>query len=307
MRAAHITSYGGTDALVVGEVPDPVVGPDSVLVRVRAAGINPVDYKIREGYLDGAFPSAFPLVLGWDAAGVVEQVGPAVTEFAVGDEVIGYVRKDHVQHGTYAELVSGTPRHFAPKPSSVSFEEAAGIPLAGLTALQAIEAAAVTGGDVVLVHAAAGGVGTFAVQLAVARGARVLGTASEGNHDYLRSIGAEPLVYGDGLVDRVRELAGGPVDVVLDFVGGEALEGSFDVVEDASRVVSVTDAATVLGRGGRYVFVRPDAAQLGQLSRLVDDGTVRVELAARFELGDVAEAHALLEEGHVRGKVVLTL
>ena len=307
MRAAHITSYGGTEVLQVGELPDPVVGPDSVLVRVRAAGINPVDHKIRAGYLDGAFPSAFPLVLGWDVAGVVEQVGPGVTEHAVGDEVIGYVRKDHVQHGTYAELVAGTPRHFAPKPSSASFDEAAGLPLAGLTALQSLEAAGVGRGDAVLVHAAAGGVGTFAVQLAAARGARVLGTASEGNHEYLRSLGAEPLVYGEGLAGRVRELAAGPVDVAIDLVGGEALDVSFDLVGDAARVVSVTDAATVLERGGRYVFVRPDAAQLGALSRLVDDGTLRVEVSARFGLDDVAQAHALLEQGHVRGKVVLTL
>lgn len=306
MRAAYITSYGGTDVLQVGELPDPVVGPDSVLVRVRATSINPVDHKIRAGYLDGAFPSAFPMVLGWDVAGVVEQVGPAVTEHAVGDEVIGYVRKDHVQHGTYAELVTGTPRHLAPKPSSVSFDEAAGIPLAGLTALQTVEAAGVGKGDVVLVHAAAGGVGSFAVQLAAARGARVLGTASESNHDYLRSLGAEPLVYGEGLADRVRELAGGEVDVALDYIGGDALDVSFDLVRDASRVVSVIDPS-LLERGGRYVFVRPDAAQLGELSRLVDDGTLRVEIAARFGLDDVAKAHALLEEGHVRGKVVLTL
>lgn len=306
MRAAHITSYGGTDSLQVGEVPDPVVGPDSVLVRVKAAGINPVDHKIRAGYLDGAFPSAFPMVLGWDVAGVVEQVGPAVTEHSVGDEVIGYVRKDHVQHGTYAELVAATPRHLAPKPSSVSFEEAGGLPLAGLTAWQSIEAAGVSEGDVVLVHAAAGGVGSFAVQLAKARGARVIGTAGEANHDYLRSLGAEPVSYGAGLADRVRELAGDGVDVALDCVGGDALDVSFEVTRDPSRVVSIIDA-TVSERGGTYVFVRPDAAQLGELSRLVDAGTLRVEVAARFALDDVAQAHALLEEGHVRGKVVLVV
>lgn len=306
MRAAHITSYGGAGVLQVGDLPDPVVGPDSVLVRVKAAGTNPVDHKIRAGYLDGAFPSAFPLILGWDVAGVVEQVGPAVTEHAVGDEVIGYVRKDHVQHGTYAELVTATSRHLAPKPSTASFEEAAGLPLAGLTALQSIEAVGVGEGDVVLVHAASGGVGSFAVQFAAGRGARVIGTASERNHDYLRSLGAEPLAYGEGLAERVREVAGGDVDVVLDYVGGEALDVSFDLVRNASRVVSVIDPG-VLERGGRYVFVRPDAAQLGELSQLVDDGALRIEVAARFALGDVAQAHSLLEQGHVRGKVVLTL
>ena len=307
MRAAYIQNYGDTSTLRVGELPDPVVGPDYVRVRVEAAGVNPVDTKIRAGKLDGAFPSAFPLVLGWDVAGVVEQVGPSVTEYSVGDEVIGYVRKDHVQHGTYAELVTAAPRHLAPKPSSVGFAAAAGMPLAGLTALQALDAGQVGSGDVVLVNASAGGVGGFAAQLAVARGARVLGTASEGNHEYLRGLGVEPLTYGDGLAERVRALAGGPVDAALDLVGGEALAVSFDVVTDAGRVVSIIDAAKVREGGGRYVFVRPDAHQLAVLSRIVDAGELRVEVAGTFDLADVAKAHALVEEGHVRGKVVLTL
>ncbi len=305
MRAMALTRYGGPEVMHPTDLPDPVVGPDSVLVRVRAAGVNPVDAKIREGYLAGAFPSAFPLVPGWDVAGVVECTGPAVTEFRVGQEVVGYVRKDHIQHGTYAELVAAPIRAVAPKPSSASFIEAAGLPLTGLTAHQALDAAAVGPGDTVLVHAAAGGVGTMAVQLARLRGANVVGTASEGNHEFLRELGAEPVAYGPGLVTRVRKAAPAGVDAVIDLVGGEALEFSFALVADPGRVVSSIDATTVLGNGGRYVFVRPDPAMLAELSRLVDAGSLRVIVAETFPLERAADAHARVEAGHVRGKVIL--
>ena len=306
MRAAFYETYGGTDVLRVGELPDPVTGPDDVLVRVAAAGVNPVDWKIRQGYLEGAFPAHFPIVPGWDVAGTVEAVGPAVTAFAVGDRVLGYVRKDHVQHGTSAELVRAGVRHLAPLPEGVSFADAGAVPLAGLTALQALDAVGAGSGDTVLVHAAAGGVGAFAVQLAVDRGARVLGTASEGNFDFLRSLGAEPLTYGDGLVDRVRGLVD-RVDAAVDFAGAEAVAASFDLVRDAARVSSVVDAAGVLSGGGRYVFVRPDSAQLADLAQRVATGTLRVELSGTYPLEEIAAAHQRSETGHGRGKVVVTV
>lgn len=308
MRAAFYTEYGGPEVLQVGELPDPVTGPDDVVVRVAAAGVNPVDWKIRQGYLDGAFPSHFPIVPGWDVAGTVEAVGPATTTFAVGDRVLGYVRKDHVQHGTTAELVRAAVRHLAPLPDAVTFEAGGGLPLAGLTALQAVEAAGIGSDDTVLVHAAAGGVGAFAVQLARLRGARVVGTAGEANAGFLRSLGVEPVTYGEGLEDRVRDLVGGrPVTAALDFVGGDAVPSSFALVRDASRVVSVTDGAAVLRGGGRYVFVRPDSAQLAELARLVGDGSLHVEVAAVVDLADVADAHRRSETGHGRGKVVVTV
>lgn len=308
MRAAFFDSYGDADVLSVGDLPDPVPGPDDVVVRVRAAGVNPVDHKIRAGYLDGAFPSAFPVVPGWDVAGTVEAVGPAVTAYAVGDRVLGYVRKDHVQHGTTAELVRAAVRHLAPLPDGVGFEQAAALPLAGLTALQAVEAAGVQDGETVLVHAAAGGVGHLALQLARLRGARVLGTASEANHASLRDLGAEPVTYGDGLEERVRTVLGGAaVDASIDLVGGDALPASFALTTDPGRVVSITDAATVLGGGGRYVFVRPDSAQLAHLARLVEDGSLRVHVRATYPLDRVADAHRDVEGGHGPGKVVVTL
>ncbi|MGN6299955.1 MAG: NADP-dependent oxidoreductase, partial [Angustibacter sp.] len=205
MKAITISSYGGADVMELTDQPDPIVGPDYVLVRVKASSVNPVDYKVREGYLQGAFPSHLPMILGWDVAGVVEKVGPAVRDFAEGDEVIGYVRKDSLEHGTYAELVAAHVRHLARKPASATFEEAAALPLAGLTALQSLRLAEVGEGDTVLVHAAAGGVGSFAVQIAKSLGARVIGTASAANHEYLRSLGAEPVEYGDKLVAAVQE------------------------------------------------------------------------------------------------------
>ncbi|HEX3003087.1 MAG TPA: NADP-dependent oxidoreductase [Angustibacter sp.] len=307
MKAITISSYGGADVMELTDQPDPVVGPDYVLVRVKASSVNPVDYKIREGYLQGAFPSHLPMILGWDVAGVVEKVGPAVRELAEGDEVIGYVRKDSIEHGTYAELVAAHVRHLARKPASATFEEAAALPLAGLTALQSLRLAEVGQGDTVLVHAAAGGVGSFAVQIAKSLGARVIGTASAANHEYLRSLGAEPVEYGDKLVAAVQELAPDGVDAVVDYVGGEALTASPELAKSNDRIVSIVDAATVLGFGGRYAFVRPDPDDLAEVARLVDAGQVRVELARTFPLAEAADAHRLVEGGHVRGKVAISV
>lgn len=309
MRAVALTEYGSPDVLSVHDLPDPLVGPDVVLVRVVASGVNPVDSKIRQGYLRGAFPHHEPLIPGWDVAGTVEQVGPAVIDFVAGDDVLGYVRKDHVQHGTYAALVAAPVRTLAHRPAGLDTTAAAGLPLVGLTALQALRAVGTGVGDTVLVHAAAGGVGHLAVQLARELGAaRVLGTASERNADFVRLLGAEHVTYGDGLAERVATVVGGDgrVDVVADFVGGDALTVSTALVRDAARHVSVVDPA-VLEQGGRYVFVRPDAEQLGWLAERAADGRLRVEVAQTFPLEQAVAAHRLIDEGHVRGKLVLTL
>ena len=305
MRAVFQSSFGGRDVMEVGDLPDPLIGPDTITVRVRAAGVNPVDWKIREGYLQGAYPHQLPLVPGWDVAGTVEAVGPAVRELAVGDEVLGYVRKDLVSGGAYAELVSASVRHLARKPASVSFVAAAGLPLAGLTALQSLDAVGVSDGDVVLVHAGAGGVGHLAVQLAVARGARVIATASERNHDFLRSLGAEPAAYGEGLVDAVRALVPDGVDAAVDYVGGDAIGQSAALAKDPARTASNVDPTAVAEVGGVYCFVRPDSAQLAALVAMLEDGTLRVEVQQVLPLEDAAEAHRVLEDGHVRGKLVL--
>jgi NADPH:quinone reductase-like Zn-dependent oxidoreductase len=307
VKAIAQNAFGDVEVLSLQELPDPLVASDQVLVRVHAAGINPVDRGVRAGYLQGALPHHFPLIPGWDVSGVVVSTGPAVTGFAPGDEVYGYQRKDHVQHGTYAELVAATTRGLAHKPTSMTFEQAGGFALCGLTAVQSLRIAGVGAGDTVLVHAAAGGVGHLAVQIALALGAeRVIGTASPRNHDFVRSLGAEPVSYGDALVDNVAELVGGDglVDVAFDCVGGAALSDSFALVRDKARVVSIVDT-NVLALGGRYAFAAPVAADLEWLAATADEGKIKVEVQQTFPLEQAGDAQRLLEGGHVRGKVVL--
>lgn len=307
MKAISYRSYGGPEVLEYGEVRDPKVGPDSVLVKVRAAAVNPVDWKCREGHLDALLEPVFPVVPGWDVAGVVERPGAAAPEFSAGDEVIGYVREDFLSRGTFAEYVAAPVRTLARKPRNLSFEEAAGLPLAGLTAYQVItKALVVKEGDVVLVHAAAGGVGSLAVQIARHLGARVIGTASERNHDYLRELGAEPVRYGDGLGDRVRGLAPDGVDAAFDTVGGDTLKASAELLGPQGRLASITDN-DVVGLGGQYCFVRPDAADLTRLSELAEQGVVTVHVDEAFPLERAADAHRRSAEGRTRGKVVVTV
>lgn len=306
MKAIALRKYGSADDLEIIELPEPKVGPSEVLISVRAAGVNPVDWKLASGGLDGMMEVDFPLVPGWDVAGVVEQLGPDAHEFAVGDEVFGYIRKDWVQLGSYAERVSANVRMLAKKPRSLDWAQAAGVPLAGQTAYRSLKRAGVSAGDTVLIHAASGGVGSFGVQLAKALGARVLGTASERNHEYLRSLGAEPVTYGDGLADRVRALAPDGVNAALDFVGGDAVDVSLGLGVDPARVVSIANSE-VEAKGGHWVWVRPDGAELAELARFADEGKLTVHIEQSFPLAEAAEAWRLSQSSRVRGKVALTV
>ena len=307
MRAAVYDKYGDADVISVREHEDPPVGPDTILVRAKATSVNPVDWKIRLGYLQGAYPHHLPIIPGWDVAGVVEAVGPAViTGLEVGDEVWGYVRRDDVQWGTAAELVPAPERTVSRKPASLSFEEAAAVPLAGLTAYQALtEALSVEEGERVLVHAAAGGVGQFAVQIALARGCEVVGTASPANHDFLRELGVTEVVdYHRG---PVSEQLSAPVEAVLDLVGGDALADAPNQVKHPTRIASIIDAQKVHELGGTYVFVRPERAHLDALADLADAGKLRVDLADVLPLEQIAEAHRRSEAGHTRGKIAVRI
>ncbi|WP_299038632.1 NADP-dependent oxidoreductase [uncultured Pseudokineococcus sp.] len=296
-------AYGDLEVLHLSDLPDPKLAPSAVLVEVRSASVNPVDWKLMGGGLDGLMDVVFPVVPGWDAAGVVVATGPDVPELAVGDEVLTYARKDLVQGGTYAEKLAVPAVSVARKPAAMSWDEAGGLPLAGLTALRMVELLEVGSDDVVLVHGASGGVGHLAVQIAAALGARVVGTASERNHDFLRDLGAEPVVYGEGLEDRVRALAPEGATVVLDTVGG-VLEQTLAVLAEDGRHASITDP-TVEEHGGRWVWVRPDAAALGRLTAVVERGQLRVEVQQSFPLEQTADAVRLSQGGHVRGKVAL--
>lgn len=307
MKAVAYETFGGSEVLRVVDRPDPHIGPDVVLVKVVAAGLNPVDYKIRQGHLQGLIDTHLPAVPAWDVAGVVVKLGLDTPEFAAGDEILAYARKDIVSDGTLAEYVAVPVRTAAMKPAGLSFEQAAALPLAGLTALQSVRRSGLGSGSTVLVHAAAGGVGSIATQLAVHAGARVVGTASPGNHKYLRGLGADPIAYGDGLVEAARTAAPDGFDVILDYVGGQAIDTAGALLRPGGRIVSIIDARARDELGGAYVWVRPDSADLAELADLAARGTVRVEVSQTFDLDHAADAYRALETGHTRGKIVVRL
>lgn len=309
-RVVVATGFGGPEVLAVVNQDVAVPGADEVRIAVRAAGINPVDWKRYSGMM--GTDARLPMRLGFEAAGVVtdvggEAVGPA-GRVSVGDEVIAF-RID----GGYGEEVVVPASAVVPKPAAMGWEAAGGLMLAGVTAVHALTATAVSADETVLVHAAAGGVGLMAVQVAVARGAHVIGTASEGNHAYLRELGAEPTTYGEGLANRVRALAPDGVDAAIDCVGtDEAVDVSLELVADRDRIASIAAfprgaevGIKVLG-GGPGADPGTDvrnAARL-QLTALVEQGKLEVR-ARSFELDEVAEAHREGQAGHVTGKLVL--
>lgn len=305
MRAVAYDEYGSLDVLTTRDLPDPKVGPGELLVEVRTAGVNPVDWKLMSGGLAPMMEVTFPIVPGWDVAGVVRATGPDTPEFAVGDEVLAYARKDWVHGGTFAELVSVPVRAAARKPAGLSWEVAGGLPLAGLTALRTLRALGVSEGDTVLIHGAAGGVGRLAAQLAQLLGASVIGTASAANHDRLRELGATPVTYGEGLADRVRDLAPDGVSAVADFVGGN-LEVTLAALAEGGRHASVADPS-VEQHGGHWIWVRPNAEELAFLVSLVDRGELVVDIEATYGLDQLAEAFKHSQEGHVGGKLVIVV
>lgn len=315
MRAMVIHQFGGRDQLQPADLPTPVPGRREVLIRVHAAGVNPVDVKIREGLARTRFPHQFPIILGWDVAGVIEQVGPGATRFRVGDAVYAYARKAIVKDGAYAEYVVLPQANVALQPAGLDFSEAAAVPLAALTAWQSLfDAARLQRGQTVLIHAAAGGVGGFAVQLARWKGARVMATASAANHDYVRSLGAHEVIdyQQEDFVAAVRRAVPDGVDVAFDTVGGDVQQRSALAVGKGGVLVSIlafADEAAVRANGvvPRYVFVAPNAGQLKRLAQLAERGKLKVHLAARLPLAEAARAHEMIETRHTRGKIVLEI
>ena len=310
MRAVAVREWGGTDRLELLDVDRPPVAPDGILVRVHAAGLNPVDHKVREGKLADKFPFHFPVILGWDVAGTVDSVGPAVTWFKPGDPVYGYNRRHELSFGTYAEYTTGPEGYFAHMPRELSFEEAAAMPLAALTAHQAIERVGLRGGETLFVPGGAGGVGHFAIQLARERGARVIASASPVNHDFLRELGAEPVDYtSEDVAARVHELSPGDgADAALDIWGGPSREEVLATLRRGGRLVSLASPAPEQRDGYEihYIFVRPSGYDLGEhITPLVHEGLLRPHIDEVFPLERAAEAHERLEAGHVRGKLVL--
>jgi NADPH:quinone reductase-like Zn-dependent oxidoreductase len=298
MRAIEFTEFGGPEVLHVAERPDPRPGPGQIRVRVRAVGINPIDWKVRSGMMGGDLPK----VTGQEVSGVVDEIGDGVTGIAEGDEVFGPAAGG----GGAAEYA--LLEHYARIPATLDFAGAAALPVAVETAARTLDLMQVGEGQTVLVNGAAGAVGIATVQLARERGARVIGTASRGNHEYLRSYGAEATTYGDGLVERVREIAPDGVDKAIDDAGGGALPALVELAGGPDNVVTIADyegaQQTGVTMSGGPGSVRAWYA-LGHAAELIEARRFSLPVAQTFPLEQIAEAHALSETRHVRGKLVL--
>jgi NADPH:quinone reductase-like Zn-dependent oxidoreductase len=303
MKAVRFSRFGGPEVLEIADLPDPHPGPGQVRIAVRAAGVNPSDWKKRQGLMDADLPQT----LGHEAAGVVDELGQNVTHAAVGDRVFGVSGQGAAQ----AELA--VLSHYAPIPPSLDFPAAAALPAAVETATRALDQLGVggrpgvAGRATLLVNGASGSVGAAAVQLAVVRGARVIGTARPANHEYLRRLGAEPVAYGPGLLDRVRALAPDGVDLALDVAGSGVLPELVQLTGRAEHVLTVADYRGAQQYGVR--FSTGDAGRavhaLAAIGELVESGRFRLPVARTFPLAEVAQAHRVSQDGHLRGKLVL--
>jgi NADPH:quinone reductase-like Zn-dependent oxidoreductase len=302
-RAVRFDEYGDVDVLEVVDVEDPVPGPGELLVRVKAAGINPGEAKIRQGLLHERFPATFPSGQGSDLAGVVEAVGEGVTEFAPGDELIGFTDN----RASQAELVVIEAANATPKPSGVSWEVAGALFVVGATAYAAVRAVSASSGDTVVIAGAAGGVGSIAVQLARRAGATVIGLASEANHDWLRAHGVIPVTYGDGVADRIREAAPDGVDAFIDAVGPPYVELALELGVAPDRVDTIADFGAVAKHGVKAEgnAAGASAQTVAELAALISEGALEIPVAAVYPLDQVRDAYSELERNHTRGKIVL--
>jgi len=300
MSAAAFQAFGGPEVLQVMELPRPEAGPGEVRVRVRAAGVQPFDAAIRAGWTPPGVSGDLPRIPGNEFAGVVDQVGEGVTGISAGAEVLGFSLLN-----SYAEYIVVPAANVTPKPAGVPWEVAGALTAAVQTAELALDGLAVGEGDTLLIHGAAGAVGTAAVQIALGRGATVIGTAREENHPYLRELGAVPVVYGEGLADRVRALAPGGVDAALDGAGGAALEVSLELVKDRERILTLVEHAKAAELGVRVVQGVRSAERLGRYAALYAEGRLKFPIRRTYRLEEAADAHREIETGHGRGKIAI--
>ena len=301
-KAVRFDEYGGIDVLQVVEVPRPVPGPGQVLVRVKAAGINPGEAKIRKGLLHARWPAVFPSGQGTDLAGIVAGTGPGVTGSAAGDEVIGFTDN----RASQAEYVLVEAANLTAKPAGVPWEAAGALPVAGFTAYATVRAVALAPGDTVVVSGAAGGVGSIAVQLARRAGATVIGLAGEGNHGWLARHGVIPVAYGDGVAGRIRQAAA-KVDAFIDTFGGDYVRIALELGVEPSRVDTIVSFGAVQQYGVKAEgnAAAASAGVLAELAGLIAAGQLEIPVAAVFPLAEVQDAYRRLEQGHIRGKIVL--
>jgi len=313
MKAIIYESFGESNVLKVAQVDEPILKENEVLVKVGYTSVNPVDWKIRQGYLSQMLPHRFPIIPGWDAAGEVVAIGRKVSRFKVGDHIYAYTRKEEVHEGSYAEFITLEESYLAHAPSSIGLEAAAAIPLVGLTAWQAlVDAAKITAKDTVFIAGGAGGVGSLAVQIAKVKGAKVITSASKANHSYLESLGADTVFdyRNQDVVAEVKKIAPQGVDVVLDAVGGETLEQVWELIKKGGRLVSIVDTpseelAKAKGVTAQFVFVAPNGSQLKEIAKLIDSGKIKAPAISVKNIKDAAKAHDESAAGHTRGKLVL--
>ncbi|MEV4806218.1 NADP-dependent oxidoreductase [Nonomuraea sp. NPDC049421] len=301
MRAVRYHQYGGVETLVVEQAPDPHPGPGEVRIRVAAAGVNPVDWKVRSGAVREVLPVDLPAVPGRDAAGVVDEIGEGVEGVSIGDRVFGLGGVT----GATAELAVLSA--WAHAPETWTDEQAAGAALAAVTAMNGLNALGPVKGRTLLIEGAAGGVGSAAVEIAVAWGATVIGTASERNHTFLTSLGAVPTTYGAGLADRLATLAPNGVDIVLDTAGSGSLPDLIAIAGDPERVSTVADYANAQRLGVHLANAANDPALLAEASDLGRQGRYTPRIERAYPIDEIAQAHTYAERGHVRGKIVITV
>ncbi|MDR8393953.1 NADP-dependent oxidoreductase [Aliifodinibius sp. S!AR15-10] len=311
MKASYFDEFGELDNIKTGTLERPEAGEGEVLVRVKAAGVNPVDAAIARGMLNEAVPAEFPAVPGWDMAGVVEECGFSARRFEEGDEVYAYARRPTVQHGTFAEYVAIPESYLAHRPQQVSMEESGGIPLVGLTAYQALfQFGNLQEGHTLLILGASGGVGTLAIQLAKAKGATVIGVASGRNQEYMAGLGADETIdYSAGDVgEQVEEVAPEGIDFIFHCSRGNSLKQSISTLNSGGQLVSITNRNPDVPDdiSFQYVFVEPNAKQLQKIKELADEGHIEVPISQTYSLEETGKALREIESLHSRGKTIIT-
>jgi NADPH:quinone reductase-like Zn-dependent oxidoreductase len=313
MKAIVIDQFGGPEVMKLRDMPIPEPLPNEVQIEIAYASINPADWKIREGLFKDRMPYEFPIILGWDASGIVSRVGNQVSNLWVGDQVFAYVRKPIIKWGTYCEYVCFDGNQVSHKPTRLTLRESAAIPLTALTAWQSVvETAKLKTGESILIHAGAGGVGGMAIQFAKYCGAKVFTTASARHHDYVMSLGADVVIdyRSEDFAAKVREIAPNGVDVVFDTIGGDTLKKSYKALKSGGRLVSLIEHVSPEEAAKHqitayYVFVQPNGPQLKTIAGLIDAGVVAPPVIEEYHLEQAKEALEKVKSGRTQGKVVL--
>lgn len=310
MKAANFSEFGGPEKVKISIMEVPALKEGEVLIRIKAAGVNPVDAVIREGHYKDMMPHSLPVIPGWDLAGVVEERGHAARRFEVGDEVYAYARRPEIKWGTFAEYIVIPDSYSSKKPASLSHEEAAGIPLAGLTAYQSLyDAGNLQKGQRVLIIGASGGVGSFGIQLAKIKGAEVVGVASEKNHDYMRVLGADHTIdyRNQHIGEAAKVIYPEGVDLIFDCTSGESLQQSLMALKPSGKLVSILNQGEDLDPNidFQWVFVEPNAKQLDHLRDLAEAGKLKVQVSRTYPLEETAEALKQIHTLHTTGKIVV--